>query len=326
VSASTRNLLIAVVLTVGLSALLLSQISISDIVDLFRTAHRGWFLLGILFYVFTYLPRTWRWRILLPRPIPAGPLFAMTAVHNFLVRALPAKLGETSFFLMLRGRLGVSGTEALATFVVARVYDGAVAILLFVLSLFFGRRLPGAVGLNLAAAFLALLVAALFLLRGSLAVRWGRTLFAKVAGRRGMPGFLRSGKLHMRLEALEGHLAKIESGGRAAQAILATLGIWIPTYLMSQCLLLSFGEPFPFWGTVFGNTLATVTSLLPIGTFGNFGTQEAGWTLGFVLQGMGRETAIATGFAIHLVGFTLAGLLALAGVLLGFRTGRGREN
>jgi uncharacterized membrane protein YbhN (UPF0104 family) len=190
-----------------------------------------------------------------------------------------------------------------------------------VLSLFLGRKIPGAVGLNLVGAFLVLAAAVLFLLRGSRAVRWGRTLLARIAGRPAMPAFLRSEKLHGRLDALEGHLSRIESAGRAGQVILATLGIWIPTYLMSQCLLLSFGEPFPFWGTVFGNTLASVASLLPIGTFGNFGTQEAGWTLGFVLQGMRRETAIATGFAIHIVGFTLAGLLALAGVLAALRAG-----
>ena len=82
---------------------------------------------------------------------------------------------------------------------------------------------------------------------------------------------------------------------------------------MTWWLLDAFGHPHSFWGTVFASTLGIVATLLPVGTLGNFGTQEMGWALGMTMMGVDRETALATGFSTHLVGFVLAGLFALIG-------------
>jgi uncharacterized membrane protein YbhN (UPF0104 family) len=85
---------------------------------------------------------------------------------------------------------------------------------------------------------------------------------------------------------------------------------------MTYWLLQAFNTPLSFWGTVFASTLTIVATLLPIGTLGNFGTQEVAWTLGLTLLGVDRDSAITSGFSTHLVGFALAGLFGLIGAWL----------
>jgi uncharacterized membrane protein YbhN (UPF0104 family) len=136
-----------------------------------------------------------------------------------------------------------------------------------------------------------------------------------VAGQGWLPRPLTGHGLRRRMDRLESELAGMQSARQAPLLLLSTLAIWIPSYLMFYWLLQSFGTPFSFWGTVFASTLSTVTTLLPVGTIGNFGTTEAGWTMGLVLLGASKEQALATGLSTHIVGFALAGIIGLVGAL-----------
>ena len=57
--------------------------------------------------------------------------------------------------------------------------------------------------------------------------------------------------------------------------------------------------------------LPALASVLPVNSFGNFGTQEAGWASGMVLLGYSQQTALTSGFATHLL--SLAYMLVLGG-------------
>jgi len=61
---------------------------------------------------------------------------------------------------------------------------------------------------------------------------------------------------------------------------------------------------------VAGNTGQVLANVLPVNSFGSFGTLEAGWSGGFVLVGMSPQDAITTGFGYHLINFVAAAAIA----------------
>ncbi len=315
--ASPWRIIVTLALTAGLVALFLSQVSVTTIVSMLKGADPGLTALAAAAYALSYASRAARWQILTPsKRIPAAALIGITAVHNLMLRVLPAKLGETSYFVLMKAR-GVPGTEAVAGLVMARIYDTAFAILFFVLALFLAHAgFGGSAVANVLVAALLLGLCGFALLRGSLIVRAVNAVAARLARASWFPRFLLGHGVRGRLDRLEVILGEMQSIRNAPILIFHTIVIWTTSFVMTWLLLRAFGEPFGFWGTVFASTTAIVATLLPVGTLGNFGTQEAGWTFGMMLLGVDRETAIATGFSTHLVNVSLAGLFGLVGAWL----------
>jgi uncharacterized protein (TIRG00374 family) len=311
---SPWRLLVTILLTAILLALLLSQVSLGRIVATIRGADPFYFSIAAGGYLLSYFGRAIRWRVLTTsRRLSWPTVWGIGAVHNFMIRALPAKLGETSYVVLMRAR-GVPGTEAVAGLVVARIYDTAAAILFFVMSLFLAHTtFAESKILNVAAALAVLVLCAFAVLRGSLVVKWVNAVAGRFAVMPWVPAFLMGHGFRRRLDQLEGHMERIQSARQAPLLFFATILIWLPSFYMTYWLLIAFGTPLTFWGTVFASTLSIVATLLPIGTIGKFGTQEAGWTLGVVLLGGTQAMGITSGLSTHLVGFALAGLFGLIG-------------
>jgi uncharacterized membrane protein YbhN (UPF0104 family) len=61
---------------------------------------------------------------------------------------------------------------------------------------------------------------------------------------------------------------------------------------------------------VFGSTVAVIGNALPISGIGNWGTLEAGWAVGFLMVGLSKEKAIATGFGIHIIIFIVCAVIS----------------
>jgi uncharacterized membrane protein YbhN (UPF0104 family) len=70
--------------------------------------------------------------------------------------------------------------------------------------------------------------------------------------------------------------------------------------------LRGFGIEISFLKVVFGSTIAIIANALPISGIGNWGTLEVGWAAGFLLVGLSKEKAIATGFGVHIVAFVIS--------------------
>jgi uncharacterized membrane protein YbhN (UPF0104 family) len=89
---------------------------------------------------------------------------------------------------------------------------------------------------------------------------------------------------------------------------------WALNYSMFHVLLLGMGLAPRFFDTIATVAFAALASILPVNSFGNFGTQEAGWAAGMMLLGYPQETALTSGFATHLL--TLLFMLVLGGLAL----------
>jgi uncharacterized membrane protein YbhN (UPF0104 family) len=99
---------------------------------------------------------------------------------------------------------------------------------------------------------------------------------------------------------------------------LAILGI---IYLAVYILLSGMGYPMQFLLVIFCSTLASLGMLLPLYSFGGFGTLEAGWTVGCVMAGFSKEMGMASGLSFHIIVLGYVLLMGLYGLARIGKTG-----
>lgn len=271
-----------------------------------------------------YVARAERFRLLLPpahRPPRAG-LLAVTSAHNLAVYVLPAKTGEATLPLYLGRTYGVPAPESLASLIVSRLFDlaalcacmGAVTFLLCTGAHWTASRVAGfalgAVLLLAAAAFVALAA------RGDMLVGPLRKLSRAV----GLAGTSFGRKLDAHADALASALRIAGHGSLRAGALGLSFAVWLLIFTFYGVLAQGFGLPdgIGFLHASFGSSVAVLMNLLPINSFAGFGTQEAGWVLGFRWVGVPPELSLPGGVGVHLVQLFDTVLFGLAGhVLMG---------
>ena len=57
--------------------------------------------------------------------------------------------------------------------------------------------------------------------------------------------------------------------------------------------------------------ITILASTIPISGLGGWGMLEAGWAAGFLLVGLSKESAIATGFGVHILVFMVSAITGL---------------
>jgi hypothetical protein len=248
-------------------------------------------------------------------------VLAISAAHNMAAYVLPAKSGEASLIVYLRGTSGVTTGEGAATLMVSRIVDLGILCAWLALSavvLGLGEHARAGAWFVGAGAVLALGAAAILWLGARserlvhVAVSLSRTLHLDRGERRGA--------LVARVVGFAAALAAAGSEGRFARGALYSVPLWAGVFAFYAVPArgAGLGPEHGFLEAVFGSSLAVLTNLLPINGLAGFGTQEAGWVAGFGLLGVGREAALTSGLAVHLVQlfntclFGLLGHLAMA--------------
>ena len=262
-----------------------------------------------------YVVRGMRFRTLLPRDSRPGlgAVLTCSSAHNLAAYVLPAKTGEATLVVYLRS-LGVRGADGLASLVVSRLLDLvtlALAIGVATLALRSELTRPElALPLGVALLAGALLLGALCL-RPDLLPRW---IEAGVR-RLGLHHTKLGGAVERRAGEVADALQLAASGPRLALGMLQSAGIWALVFLFYAVLARGSGLPesVDYLRAVFGSSLAVLFNLLPINGFAGFGTQEAGWSVGFQLLGVPAALALSTGLAVHLVQLANVVLFGLCG-------------
>ncbi len=66
---------------------------------------------------------------------------------------------------------------------------------------------------------------------------------------------------------------------------------------------------------IFASISSGFTEILPINSFGNFGTLELGWAGALIYSGVSSEIAIESGFSFHFVAFSITILFGLISII-----------
>lgn len=316
-STLTRTLL-TTLLGGGLLVLLfLTRPADADLLAALRSTDPAWLLLALAAYAASYLARALRFRLLLHsvRP-PLLQLARVVAVHNLFNMLMPARTGELSYVVLAKRRFGVRTAEGAATLVVARLFDVLGIAVFFVAASLVAGAGEDARGADLFTGAVILLALSAALLVGLVsATNVLVSLAERTAGRFGASRRPLGARLLHAARAVRDELQHVQARGTGGRVFLVTEAQWLLTFLTCWSLLKAAGVDFPFPASVLGSTGLSVALILPVNTFGNVGTFEAGWALGYALAGLDHATAVATAVAAHVWIFLFAAVLGLLGWL-----------
>ena len=114
----------SITITVVLLADLVGRVNWAEFDQMLGRVGPASWIGALLAYLALNLLRALRFRILLDkRDSPWRILIPITLYHNFLVRALPFKLGELSYIVLLRSRLNYTMEEGFSSLFGARVLE-----------------------------------------------------------------------------------------------------------------------------------------------------------------------------------------------------------
>jgi uncharacterized protein (TIRG00374 family) len=307
-----KRVLLSIFITVGIIIVLLLQISLKDLYALFKTADPIWLALGSGAYLLATLFRALRFRVLIySKSVPLSDLFRITTFYHMSLMLLPSKLGEFSFPYFLNKISGTNVTEGLASLVVSRVYDFFI-VLMVLLAVSFGFQGLFKVNLLLVIFLIAFLIG--FIVFGLFYMSHLLKYFSNALGRISDRTGSRNAKFIPWVQKKMGEVAEdfcaIETRKTYFPVSVTSLASWVMIFLTLYAYMKSFGTDIPLTKMLFGSTIGVIANALPISGIGNWGTLEAGWAAGFLMVGLSKEKAIATGFGVHIIIFILCAIIS----------------
>ena len=307
-----KRILLSLFITAVIIFVLLSQISLKDLCTLLKTVNPFWAALGITGYILALFFRALRFKGLIhSKDITLSDLFRITVLHNLSIMVLPSKLGELSYPYLLNRISGMSMTEGLASLIASRVYDFLIVLIFF---LFASMGFQGFFKINLF--FIILLTVLLFGLifivffHLSGILRWISNVFGRISEWRELKPIKFFIWIQRKMNEMAEDFLAIRARRTYFPVSLTSLLSWVMVFWMSYAFMRGFGIEIPFMNVVFGSALGMMVSALPISGIGNWGTLEAGWTIGFLMVGLSKEKAITTGFGIHIIIFIVCAMMS----------------
>ncbi|MBS3918426.1 MAG: flippase-like domain-containing protein [Deltaproteobacteria bacterium] len=308
-----KRYLLPLFITIGIILILFTQISIKDLYRLLINVDPFWAVLGSIAYLLAIFLRALRFRWLIhSREILLTELFKITVFYHLALMVLPSKLGELSYPYFLNRRSGLGMTEGLASLIASRVYDFFIVLIIFLFAIIGFQRF---LQINLPLTILFSLLLTLFVLfvffYMSHFLRWGSSLIGKMAGWTGLKNSKTLLWTQRKIHEIAEDFYAIKARKTYYSVSLASLGSWVMIFSVFYAFMRGFGVEISFLKVVFGSTIAVIANALPISGLGNWGTLEAGWAAGFLIVGLSKEEAIATGFGVHILIFLVCALIAL---------------
>jgi len=305
--------LVSILITAILITVLVSQISFGDLYALLFHLDPWWTLSGCLGYVLSLLFRALRVRWLVhSKGLSLSQFTRISVLHNFSLMVLPSKLGELAYPYLMNRMCGVTLTEGLASLITGRIYDFFITFMMLLISAMgFPEILKIDVWVAAMIAVACVSVTFLTLFHMSRLSRWVSALFEKLSSRvrckrRNPFLWIRDKISHISADFNAIHSRR----GYFPVTLLTTLS-WLMAFWMFYAFLRGFGISISFLNVIFGASVALFVNALPISGLGNWGILEAGWAAGFLLVGLSKEKAIATGFGVHILIFVISGFFAV---------------
>jgi len=270
--------------------------------------------MGMIFilYCISLLLRSWRFRVaqesLLCRPNLSYAVIA--AYHNAANQVMPFRSGELTFPLLVKRYFGHRMSRSTASLLLIRFVEALVLGCLVIMGLLL---VLGHSGENhtweffLIPALLLMLAAWVFLPRMLLFMHH---VALSVAGGRKVRWADLVIRLAQVLQSISAELGRSKDVSVHLLILVLTIMNWLVLIGVCWAVLLSLGVQVTYPETIVGSSVASVAQFIPLGSLGNIGPLEAGWTLGFVLVGLDAKTALNAGVVLHLVMISYALILA----------------
>ena len=310
--ALSKRLILSILITAGIVLILLLQISLRDLYHLLRTIDPFWLALGSIAYLLANLFRALRFRWLIhSKNVRLSDLFRITSFYHLSLMVLPSKLGELSYPYLLNRMSGSSVTEGLASLVVSRVYDFFI-ILLTLLSVSIGYQTLFKVNPFVLIPFVILLIFLIVFVFFYISrlLKWFSNILGKISNRAGSRHASFVSWTQKKMDEIAEDFDSIKARKTYLPVTLTSLASWAMIFFTFYAYMIGFGIDVSSTKLILGSTIAVIGNALPVSGIGNWGTLEAGWATGFLMVGLSKEKAIATGFGIHILVFVVCALIS----------------
>lgn len=306
-----NKIIISLVLAAAILYLLLAQISVYDLEKIWEQSSVLSLSAAFVIYVVINVLRAHRFGFILQKKLSFGKLFNITSVHSFLNGVLPARTGELSYFYFIHKTGKVNGAENVASLLIARIFDILICACFILLSIFFVSDSIGDIReiavVALAGFFIILFFSVLFLFWSMAFLRIVSRVFVKTK----ISGFTFGTWILKKAEEVSVSIEQVRRNSTFSRILVSSAIIWFFIFLMIWMIILGLGINISFWRVIFIFTLPIIVGVLPIQTFGGFGTYEGSMALGLAVLGFDKATAISVSFASHVIGILFSLILAV---------------
>ena len=296
VNKKLRSFLLSLVFTVLISYILLVNISLKSLLQIFRDFPVGLLLLVMLLHFSAYIFRTVTFYIFFKKEhkISFWYLLNVHFIHNFYVHIIPASLGEFSFPILLKNR--IKPEETIPVLFVSRLFFLFVSIVMFIVAVIVNFRLFSNVKIDfkqyLAIGALVIIpVVLIYFFRGRII-----TVFKNISLFKKFKVRIKETLSNTKFEFL-----KLKNP-RFLITILFfnVINIFVLT-LTYKLILHGMNLDLNLLQIIFISSIGIAFILLPIKSIGGFGTTEGAWAIGMLLLGFNKEISISSGFTVHLI-------------------------
>ena len=241
----------------------------------------------------------------------------VTAWHSIWLIALPMRLGEVAWIVVMRRAYGWNTATSVACALVQRLLDVAViaAFLLLVLPAVLGLGWEG--GLPLAALTVA---ACLLTLAGALAPHVWLRLAARLVMRMGRPRG-RWRRLLRYLRQGRRWLENVRHRRVMRPCLLLTVLLWTTVFTGQWLLCRAIGLDVALAELLFAAAGGSLVTALPIQSIGGIGLMEAGFTGILAWLGAPAATAALAALTIRFATWVAAGVFFLVAAVAGVMAG-----
>lgn len=311
----TLSKLAAVIVTITLIAILLSQIEVGDVVDTLTGIEPTYLVVGFGLYALSYFFRALRFYILLNREVGIKDLFAIVCAHNLANNLLPLRTGELSFFYLVGKNHRIPIHKSIATLTIARIFDFISIGLIFFISVSLLSDVPEIITniiWMISMSFLFTIIVLLVLIYNK---NISTTLKKHLSGF-GVIKFKPLNFLFIHLNKTIKSVSETpQNKKRMTFSLLLSITMWVLSFTMGYLLIIEMGIQLDIWSILVGFTFSVLISILPVHGVGGFGTMEGAWAIIFIALGTEKEIAISTGFAYHIIIIIFTTLIGIYGML-----------
>ncbi len=308
-----RGFIFQALIAIALIAFLLLQVPLRQITATLGRVSPHWTLLGFLLFALADALRALRFRRLLKVNLGFQKLFPIVIIQSFSNTILPSRLGELSYFFLLRDRDGVSPTYGLASLFLARLADLLAIFSLFSLSvLSLGAMSDMMLRLTFTIGFLLALILAVLIYLVVCKKRASAHLDALLS-RAGLSKSVRAMGFQAGVREVLSGLEAIRSARVFILTLLFSISIWILDCSVSYCLIRAVGLSLTANQVFYAALVLRLLALLPIHFLGGLGTLDVSWAFFLSLFGVTKQEAISSTLATHSIFYVYVFLLAAYG-------------
>ncbi|MDX8391374.1 MAG: lysylphosphatidylglycerol synthase transmembrane domain-containing protein [Mariprofundaceae bacterium] len=252
--------------------------------------------------------RGWRFGVVQESSVcgPRGEYIAIAMFHNAASQVMPFRSGEIAFPVLAKRFFGHQMSRSVASLLLIRFIEMLVLGTLVIVAVFFllGESSEDKLWVMTATAGFLLLLSVLWLNLSALFL----FLYGMLKSRAwGIAGWLANA-----LQKMSEELGKPKSMQVYFLALILTVLNWLILIGICWLVLRSLGVQVGYAETIIGSSVASMAQFIPLGSVGNIGPMEAGWTAGFAMVGVESKVALNSGVVLHLVmifcSLVLAGL------------------